>query len=688
MNWLPKADLHFDFYSNGMIKNVIYKETPLWTIGAKQLPVLELALRTGSDRRVIQPVMIEELVRTSPHALRVGFNSCVDVLDDETWDLCGEYSMELLEDGTINWQLSITNNSPYPVCEILYPRTMPVYFGKSAVLMYPHHAGEQISNVPCTLASEKYQKFWRAESVPTSFGYAREINYCGLASMTWMDISHEDAGLYVGSHDPDFPVTGLRIETGGPDDPWVSLSIRKYVDVLPGHSYTGHPVVWAFHDGDWHLSAHRYRQWFDTLVKQMEHPADLREEMVLSPHYNFRRFDGIEYRFKDIPAMAQKDRDEFGSRHFFIAAWNHMGFDSHYPNYNPDLELGTPLALQQGVKWVNDNDGFATFYINCRIMDKYSEYVDTLGEQWMLRTLEQKAIEETYGPAETFVLCPSHPAWRDHLREFAVWMCQAYGARGIYYDQLGSATPYPCYSDHDHGNQGTSGFNQGYIDLIEQTTTALAEIRSDSFLMIENCGDVYSSRVWGSLAWNGELHDEFFNLYKYTFPEHTLINMVNPRRIEDPEKQEKLFYSDLDRAFTLGSVFWVEGGTFRTVVADPERYDRMLTKLHEALAARRAITNRLADAVFKDSLGLQLPAGVTGTYWEFPTHDGGLILIAKDEGQAGEVALELACESEIVWESFDSETGDWNQIVTQERNGSYVMELPLGAFGSLCWYRR
>lgn len=297
--------------------------------------------------------------------------------------------------------------------------------------------------------------------------------------------------------------------------------------------------------GDWHLSAHRYRTWFDAHVQQMEHPGDLGQELVLSPHYNFRRFEGIRYRFEDIPEMAERDRKEFESRHFFIAGWNHMGFDSHYPNYNPpDLELGTPpLALQQGVKAVNDGGGFVTFYINSRIMDKYSEYADTIGEKWMLRNLQLRPIEEQYGPAETFVLCPSHPAWRKHLYEFALWMCRAYGARGgIYFDQLGSATPYPCYSDHDHQDLGTGGFNRAYIDLLEQTAAGLRQIRPDSFLMIENCGDVYSSRVWGgSLAWNGEDYDEFFNLYKYTFPEHTLINMVNPRRMEDGELQEKPF---------------------------------------------------------------------------------------------------------------------------------------------------
>ena len=48
--------------------------------------------------------------------------------------------------------------------------------------------------------------------------------------------------------------------------------------------------------------------------------------------------------------MSDGDFDEFGSRHFFMAGWNHMGFDSHYPNYNPDLELGTPMSLKR--EWI------------------------------------------------------------------------------------------------------------------------------------------------------------------------------------------------------------------------------------------------------------------------------------------------------------------------------------------------
>lgn len=51
----------------------------------------------------------------------------------------------------------------------------------------------------------------------------------------------------------------------------------------------------------------------------------------------------------------------------------------------------------------------------------------------------------------------------------------------------------------------------------------------EAYLMTENCGDIYSAYCWGSLTWNGDTFDEFFNLFKYTFPEYVQVNMVDPR---------------------------------------------------------------------------------------------------------------------------------------------------------------
>ncbi len=681
MTWTQRQDLQFALDGTGAFQSWVVKGKTLPMKTEGQLPLLELALRKDTERIVVTPERFT--AEWDGHRARWKFDRCRSE-SGETFPIAGRLTLDVEDDGAVTWGLKLENASELPVCEVLYPRLPQIYVSPEVELMYPHHAGECIVNVPAALASEKYQQFWRAGSKATDFGFEREINYCGLASMTYMDLSDGDYGIYVASHDPSFPVTGLRIETGGPEDPWVSLSFRKYVDIDPGQAYESAPIVWAFHSGDWHVSARRYRAWFDTIVEQAEHPADLSQEIVLSPHYNFRRYEGIEHTFAHIPEMSDRDFDEFGSRHFFMAGWNHMGFDSHYPNYNPDLELGTPMALKRGVDYINSKGRFVTFYINARIMDKYSEYADTLGERMMLRTLDQKPIYEVYGPAETFVLCPSNPEWRQMLEDFAVWMVQAYGARGIYYDQLGSATPYPCYSDHEHGPVvGTSGFNQGYIDLIERTTKKIREIREDSFLMIENCGDIYSSRLWGSLAWNGTDYDEFFNLYKYTFPEHTLVNMIAPRVMADhnPKKQEQMFMADLVRAYVLGSVFWFEGEVFRKRVQDKTRLESMLGRLREALQVRKAVQKYIGTGTFQDDLGLQVHAGVTATRWQ--AGDGStILLVANETGSASELKVKLDAE-ELALHVFDSTTLTWEARKAEVVDGDVVIEVPPALFSAV-----
>ncbi len=106
-----------------------------------QFPTLELGIKVGESKTIVQPLVVTQNVRRSQSALTVPFDACLDSDNLSQWPISGCYSMEILANGEIRWQLYINNNSKNPVCEILYPRTMPVYFSPEAVLMYPHHAG-------------------------------------------------------------------------------------------------------------------------------------------------------------------------------------------------------------------------------------------------------------------------------------------------------------------------------------------------------------------------------------------------------------------------------------------------------------------------------------------------------------------------------------------------------------------
>ena len=516
------------------------------------------------------------------------------------------------------WSVTVANNQPgVRVIQVLFPNLRGVYLGRSwrdDVMIYPHHAGEKTQAPIEEYTTPRYLGFGRAQTVCGEDGvFFREINYCGLASMNWMYYYDAQNGLYLASYDPNFIVTGLRVETGGPDcpdGPWMGWAFRKHVEVRTGETWESPPYGIAVTCADWRWGAKRYRQWADTVMPMPKHPAFLDDEYVLNQCYNFKRDGVIFNRFRDIPRMYEDGRARFGARHVFIASWNRKGFDQNYPEYYPDMELGTAWELAEGCKYVNEHGGFVTFYINSRIFEKTSDYFGSLGVKWAIKDENGEMVHESYGPHNFVVLCPSHEEWKDYLMDVAGWMAKCSHATGIYLDQLGSAQPWPCF-DPEHTHASIGQFNRGYLRLVRDLLSRLRSMNPDSFLMIENCGDIYGSYVWGNLTWNGEPYDEFFNLYKYTFPEYVQVNMVNPRRELDGRDRAQRLHRHLNRALMLGSVFWLGLDKLPYLEDDTSEY------LDAAIALRAKLTPLIRGARFVDVDGVVSTSdGIEVGHWE------------------------------------------------------------------------
>ncbi len=522
---------------------------------------------------------------------------------------------------------TVENHGTWDVVEVLLPYIGGMYLGadyRDDILVYPHHAGEKTQN-PVEGYGCHRKDLWRASSVAYEDIFRREINYCGLASMSWMYYYDAGHGFYIGSHDTRFPVTGVLAETGGrADNAWMGFAFRKHVRIAPGARYDTGDYVLAVSARDWHYGARIYRAYLAPKLDFDHNPAFLADEYALNQCYNFKRGGRIEHRFADIPALYEAGR-RWGVRHMFIAGWNRTGFDSFYPEYYPDMELGSAMAFRRAIEGVRAAGGFTTLYINARIFDEKSDFHATLGERMGVRDEKGNLCHETYGPEHFTVNCPSDRLWRDYLIDTAEFCMQAYGCDGVYLDQLASAEPLPCYSAaHSHADVGE--FNNGYVTVLQTLLKRLRAIRPDAYLMTENCGDIYGSYTWGNLTWNGADYDEHYNVFKYTFPEFVQVNMVNPRAWAPEEEREHWFRRDLHRAITLGSVLWL-GITTRLSEEHPEYHGYA----REATAFRASLQPLLKGAAFLDDAWFSepLPPAVYATCWRLP--DGrGLVLAAND----------------------------------------------------------
>lgn len=560
-----------------------------------------------------------------------------------TWETFGgkPIRLELLCAGRgeqLSLSATIENNSDVDVVEILMPYIGGMYLGADYAddnLIYPHHAGEKTLN-PVLGYGKNKKDFWRASSVAFEDIYRREINYCGLASMSWMYYYDAENGFYIGSHDSRFPVTGVLADTSGdPQDPWMAFAFRKHHRIRPGQKYDTGEYVLSITTKDWHEGAKIYRAYIAPYLDFDHNPPFLADEYALNQCYNFKRVGNIEHRFRDIPAMYDEGA-AWGVRHMFIASWNRTGFDSYYPEYYPDMELGSAMEFRRGLEYVRQQGGFSTLYINARIFDVESDFHKTVGEAMAIRNEKGEPYRETYGPAHFTVNCPSDKLWRDYLLDTAEFCVKAYGCDGIYLDQLASAEPFACYSE-EHSHENIGEFNNGYRYVLQELLKRLRDYNANAYIMTENCGDIYGSYTWGNLTWNGAEYDEHYNVFKYTFPEFVQVNMVNPRGWEqDEEKRKKWFFRDMHRAIALGSVLWM--GITTRLRPDAGEYHQYARK---ALEFRRELQPLLLSACFLDDAWLdgRLPENCQLTCWQ--REEGWQMVLAANDGDEP-VTLRLA----------------------------------------------
>ncbi|MDY0290165.1 MAG: DUF6259 domain-containing protein [Sphaerochaeta sp.] len=572
-------------------------------------------------------------------------------------------------DDSLYIEASVENkDSSLGIVEILCPHICGVSLGETHeddVIIYPHHAGERTVN-PVHAYGKGRKSFWRAASKLEGDVYRREINYCGLASMSWMYYYDSDNGLYFGSHDPRFPVTGIIAETGAGQDGYMGFAFRKHQRVSAGQRYETGSYRIAITDCDWHYGADIYREYIGPFIPKTSLPEFLTHEFALNQCYNFKRSGTVENTYANIPAMYHKGR-EWGVKHMFIASWNRNGFDSQYPEYYPDMELGTPMEFADGIELVRSSGGFTTLYINARIFDIKSDFHKSLGVKMAMKDLEGNALYEEYGPEKFTVNCPSDSLWQKYLVDIVEFAFKAYGADGVYLDQLASAEPFACY-DPNHSHAGIGDFNNGYIAILKKITERMSKYGPNHYLMTENCGDLYSGYVWSNLTWNGADYDEFYNVYSYTFPSFKQVNMVNPRGwIADEDSRRRWFYKDFQRAILLGNILWMgitnrfqpEGGEYATYA-------------QRALKFRAMLQPHLERATFLDQKHiLSISEGCDATTWKLD--DGSLMVLCGNPEQQSEASV--AIEYVHLWEAMERCGLDLHLLESKVQGDRVVIEL-------------
>ena len=269
-----------------------------------------------------------------------------------------------------------------------------------------------------------------------------------------------------------------------------------------------------------------------------------------------------------------------------------------------------------------------THYINARLVN-VKLMTEDLADACIVNR-QGECEKERYGNENLafYTMCPMSRAWQEKLADFGQDLCGRYGFSGFYLDVF-ATSPHSCYNAK-HGHCPDE-WREGYQRILRELYIACAgQDREEPCLMHEWAADVYGPLSCGQLVQTfGRVHTGAFpEMYRYTFPEHLLVDMLYPEKnmAMRPVHIGKISEKLMQQAFTLGFYFWIydleEDNTFER---DPEK----LLLLKRTIAARNYWLKHYGAGKFADEKGIAaLSPGVHAKVYE--TERGGLVAFFND----------------------------------------------------------
>ena len=461
----------------------------------------------------------------------------------------------------------------------------------------------------------------------------------------------EGMGMYFACHDPEWNVCSMRADTFGEKSPGMNFFTSYPVDLELGDRWEAPLGVVALHQGDWHKGADRYRAFHRSFSpEETARPLWFEKNPGLVAHYDFKyQNGGIVHRFKDIPRLLEEAR-AMGLNHLLLSGWHKDGFDHGFPEYVPDPDLGTQEELKQAVAQVEQEGGHICFYINSRLANlKYTHLSNFIAANTAKRKNGSLEVEQYGADHLRFAVeCIGSQGWRKKLQDTVAYITGEIGTDGMYLDQLAMGYPGLCHNpDHDHS---FGQWNVWYRRALEEMHRQRKESGRETMSIIhEGVSDSYGPLVSGQLISTFYYHNcgAFPELYRYTFPEQILVDMLYPKSnlAMRPAHVAQASRPMIDRAFRTGMYYWVydlvDDNSF---TRDPESFEY----LRNMTSLRKFWLDTFGLGVFRDQEHLLVQGdGVNASC--FALEAGMLIACSNTSGEEQPLAVENGPGKKAVW---------------------------------------
>lgn len=266
----------------------------------------------------------------------------------------------------------IRNESPYPVHEMWFPwiggrRETP---GKT----------RDVITTSAHRDADVYGRLRQAGQSTHTFGsHQSRLSVGPIHLLPLMDLSDEAGGLSYVKYEqrPSPHILVFENPLYECDRPCLTWSWATGVFVEPGQSWTSCEFGVGVHDGDWHATADRLRQWVQTWRKPCDTPPAVREQIGLL-HIQTHGFSGEPYHeFAELPDIA-RDAMRYGVRDLMF--WDNTASVYFRPDRGDFWEMPAKRRkeLKQALAEVRKLGASVSSFVNWRLAAEFNSSWETL----------------------------------------------------------------------------------------------------------------------------------------------------------------------------------------------------------------------------------------------------------------------------------------------------------------------